>query len=69
VNLFFSKYKDERQVYWQLPILIASNFAGRLFIQEAITEKKLIQISITKAKTYDMVKNKLKNKLLNDFWK
>ena len=43
--------------------LIISNFQGQLSI-ENILEKNLIPISITKAQQYEMVKNKLREQII-----
>lgn len=58
--------KDEASAL-ALTNLIASNFAGLITIDDII-QKNLIQISITKAKTYDLVKNKLREQIMENLY-
>lgn len=58
--------KDEASAL-ALANLIAINFAGQMSIDN-ILEKKLIQISVTKAKNHELVKNKLREQIIENLY-
>jgi hypothetical protein len=47
--------------------LISSNFSGHLSLKE-ILDKKLIQISINKAKNYELVQNKFREQIMENLY-